>query len=58
MEEILELELRKQELQALLIGTKDSAVKSIINDEIDELEEQIYSLKMEYVENVYFVENY
>jgi hypothetical protein len=58
MEQILELELQKQELQALLLVTKEHGAKELINDEIAQLEQEIYYLKMDSIDNVDFVENY
>ncbi len=58
MEQILELELQKQELQALLLVTKEHGAKELISDEIAQLEQEIYYLKMDSIDNVDFVENY
>ena len=58
METILELELKKQHLQALLLMAEDFKSLESLKEEIEQIEEQIYLLKIQDLDDVDFIENY
>lgn len=58
MDEILKLEARMDELAKQLLTAKDARVVDIINDELDSIEQELYTIKFSESGFNEFVENY
>lgn len=58
MDEILNLEARMDELAEQLLTAKDARLVDIINEELDSIEQQLYTIKFDESGYNEFVENY